>query len=145
MSSRLCSECGNPHYAKGLCHMHWQRLRRHGDVNVVLPGNRKHGHSKDDRGGRTSEYRSWQAMKDRCLNPKNTRYHYYGERGVSVCARWIASFADFLADVGLKPSSRHTLERKNNDGNYERDSVRWATRKEQANNRRSTRVVEGTA
>jgi hypothetical protein len=87
---------------------------------------------------RSPEYTSWTAMKMRCLVPSNKDYPRWGGRGVTVCGRWRDSFEDFLADMGPKPSPRHTLDRwPNNDGNYEPGNCRWATPKEQALNRRA--------
>lgn len=82
------------------------------------------------------EYNVWSRMKDRCNNPKNKNYADYGGRGVKVCDRWQTDFSAFLADVGRRPSSELTLERIENDGNYEPGNVRWATRKEQKANQR---------
>lgn len=75
----------------------------------------------------------WYTMKARCFNPNNAKYHRYGGRGIAVCERWL-SFENFIADMGRRPSSRHTLERKDNNGNYEPDNVCWATMKEQGQN-----------
>src|SRR5688500_2796112 len=83
-------------------------------------------------------------MKTRCSNVKSDRYPFYGGRGIRVCERW-ADYDAFIADVGRKPSPLHTLERINNDGHYEPGNIRWATKKEQARNRRSTRVVAGVS
>lgn len=87
------------------------------------------------------EYRSWVNMKTRCLNPNSGKWNRYGGRGITVCERWSASFADFLADVGRRPFASATLERKNNDGNYEPGNVHWVGRREQARNRSSNRMV----
>lgn len=88
------------------------------------------------------EYISWAAMKARCLNAKNREYHRYGGRGIQVCERWLHSFDNFLADMGQKPTTKHSLDRINVDGNYEPRNCRWATPKEQARNTRSNRILE---
>jgi hypothetical protein len=84
----------------------------------------------------TPEYLIWRAMRDRCRNPKSKGYAFYGGRGITVCDRWAGSFTAFIADVGWRPSPELTLERAENDKGYEPGNVRWATRKEQASNRR---------
>ncbi|MGY8988455.1 MAG: hypothetical protein ACKVG7_07840, partial [Flavobacteriales bacterium] len=68
-------------------------------------------------------------------------YDGYGGRGISVCDRWRDSFENFLADMGERPSNEHSIDRKDNDGNYEPDNCRWATKKEQGRNRRSNRIL----
>lgn len=95
---------------------------------------RKHGHARD--GHETPEYTAWCAMWARCRQPHRNSYHNYGGRGIRVCARW-RSFPNFLADMGLKPSSRHSLDRRDNDGNYEPSNCHWATKREQDNNKRT--------
>lgn len=93
-----------------------------------------HGHA--GRGGETAEYRTWQAMKDRCYNPRHKFFKNYGGRGITVCDRWRENFRAFLADMGRKPRPELSLDRINNEGNYEPGNCRWATRGQQACNRR---------
>ena len=95
---------------------------------------RTHGDSCGDK--QTPEYRCWADMKDRCNNPNTKAYRHYGGRGITVCDRWMQSYGDFLADVGRRPSSAYSIDRINNDGNYEPGNVRWATREEQTKNKR---------
>lgn len=101
--------------------------------------NVSHGHTQS---GRSPEYACWLDIKRRCLNKKFKHFRYYGGRGIQICERWRNDFGAFLADVGERPTPRHTIDRfPNNNGNYEPGNVRWATRKEQVANRRSTRFV----
>lgn len=129
--------CGAIHFAAG------GKLRR-GEVTScgcdtarrLREANVKHG---DASGGQlTPEYRAWSNMIDRCERPGNKQYKDWGGRGIAVCDRWRRSFADFLEDVGRRPSAQHTLGRIDNDRNYEPGNVRWETRAEQNKNKRST-------
>lgn len=87
------------------------------------------------RGKPTSEYKAWKGMKARCYCLTNRAYRIYGGRGIKVCESWRNSFESFLADMGNKPSSKHSLERINNDGNYCKENCKWGTRAEQSANR----------
>lgn len=100
----------------------------------------KHGHARLGRA--TPEYKAWAAAIERCTNPKKRNWNRYGGRGVAVCEEWLYSFEEFLAHVGLRPSSRHSLDRyPNNDGNYEPGNVRWATPEEQGRNTIATAFI----
>jgi hypothetical protein len=87
----------------------------------------------------TPEHRSWNHMKDRCLNPKSDGYYLYGAKGIEVCDRWL-DFENFFADMGVKPTLRHSIDRIDSKGNYEPSNCRWATPKEQANNRKQASI-----
>lgn len=89
----------------------------------------------------TSEYTIWKGIKDRCFNKNSKFYKNYGGRGIVVCDRWRNSFAAFLADMGRRPPGGYTIERINNDGDYEPDNCRWATRFDQARNTRANRLL----
>lgn len=88
-----------------------------------------------------SEYRIWNGMKSRCHNPKDAQYRRYGKRGIFVAPKWKNSFLAFLEDMGPRPSARHTLERKNNDGPYSKTNCVWATYKQQARNKSNSRFI----
>lgn len=126
----------------------WECLCECGNSSIVIGGNltvgttkscgciqlrnsHKHGETKN---GGTTEYRSWTKMKARCLNPNVRDYHHYGGRGITICDRWLNSYEAFLEDMGRAPSPQHSIDRKNVNGNYEKDNCRWATDEEQANN-----------
>jgi hypothetical protein len=79
-------------------------------------------------------------MQQRCYNPDNKDYTNYGGRGITICPAWRTDFYNFLEDMGLKEHSSLSLDRRNNDGNYEKDNCRWASSYEQNNNKRNTLV-----
>jgi hypothetical protein len=90
---------------------------------------------------RTPTYRSWQAAKSRCEDPKNEKFAAYGGRGIKMCERWRESFAAFLADMGERPAGM-TIDRVDNDGDYEPQNCRWATPRTQLVNRPGFRLYD---
>lgn len=105
----------------------------YGNIAAIVARNTKHG--KATRSEKSRLYKAWVGMRARCRNANHAMFANYGGRGISVCARW-DDFAVFCSDVGERPLG-HSLDRINNDGNYEPGNVRWATAKQQANNRRA--------
>jgi hypothetical protein len=93
-----------------------------------------HGKSK------TGTYNTWIAMRSRCLNPNNTGFENYGGRGIKICERWLNSFENFIEDMGERPKGA-SIEREDTNGNYEPSNCKWATRKEQQRNQRTTKLT----
>lgn len=127
------SFCNKPYSARGLCKTHHEWWRRHKDEPLENIKQRRpreiHGRTH------TSEYKTWSSMIDRCINPNNIHYSYYGGRGITVCDRWRSSFKAFFSDMGEHPVGM-TLDRINNSGNYEPENCKWSTRQEQMRNTR---------
>lgn len=119
----LC-DCGN---------LHRMNKKHFGTIKSCGCHRKKHGMSQ------TGMYMAWNAMIERCCNPNCEAFKHYGGRGISVCERW-RDFRNFLADMGERPAGM-TIERENNDGNYEPGNCRWATMKEQGRNKRTTRIL----
>lgn len=140
---RCVCDCGNETVANAgnLRKLHTQSCgclqRENGSKVGNLPKAIKHGMCG------TPEYSAWLNMIQRCTNPKATRYERYGGRGIKVCDRWRSSFDAFYADVGARPSPKHSIDRyPKNDGDYEPTNVRWATDAEQQRNRELNRFIE---
>jgi hypothetical protein len=89
----------------------------------------------------SSEFSTWCSMRQRCNDKKDSKYHRYGGRGIKVCDRWLNSFENFLLDMGEKPSKEYSIDRIDNNGNYEPNNCRWATKKQQANNTSTNKFI----
>lgn len=129
---RCVCECGEVKDVLG------QSLRNGSTVSCgcfnreIVSSHKTHGASH------TSEYKAWYGMLQRCTNPNHEKWHRYGGRGISVCDRW-KDYQNFLNDMGTRPPGM-TIDRENNDGNYEPSNCRWATQKTQGNNRGNNRT-----
>lgn len=104
-------------------------------VDAPKTANRTHG------GRHRPEYRIWSHMKYRCENPKCERFPHYGGRGITVCDRWRNDFSAFFEDMGPRPSNKHSIDRIDNDGNYEPGNCRWLLTKAQGRNQRTNRHI----
>jgi hypothetical protein len=108
---------------------------------------RVHGHCGKGSSENTPEYICWINMKGRCYNKNDDRFNAYGQRGITVCDRWLSGenglsgFQCFIADIGLRPSKGHSLDRINNDGNYEPSNCHWTTNHAQNRNKTTNRYV----
>ena len=101
----------------------------------LIARNTTHGLSK------TPEYKSWKAMKERCLRNSDTYFAKYGGRGIKICERWLNDFNNFYTDMGCRPTLTHTLDRIDINGNYEPSNCKWSTPKEQNNNKTNNRII----
>lgn len=129
MKTCKVSGCSNESKARNWCYTHYKRWQRHRDPTLVT----REYHGMTD----SSMHNTWMAMIARCENKANHAYHNYGGRGIKVCKKWRNSFLAFYKDMGPKPGPSLTIERINNDKGYFPSNVKWATRLEQAQNKRS--------
>lgn len=135
----------------------WECLCDCGKETIVFAGNLKKGDTrscgclhretlskaKTTHGMRNSpEYGIWNSIKCRVLNTGDQAFKSYGGRGIKICERWL-KFENFYSDMGRRPSSNHSIDRKDNNGNYEPGNCRWATRSEQSNNTRRNVMIGG--
>lgn len=158
---KICKieDCQLKHYGKGYCHGHWSRLAANkpldntpiqyrvsrsahrpcsaiGCVKRFYARGYCEQHYESVKRKERPLYKVWINIKQRCYNKNHPRYKDWGGRGITVCERWLESYDNFASDVGEKPIGKHSIDRINNEGNYEPRNCRWATCKEQNNNQR---------
>lgn len=135
-SYRFRCDCGNETVAR-ISHVKSGQIKGCG---CSVGRTTKHGHWIGDEP--TPEWLAWHTAKNRCTNPNNQAWGDYGGRGIRMCDRWLNDFGAFIADMGPRPSPKHSLDRVNNSLGYEPGNCAWRTRIEQSRNRRDNRMVE---
>jgi hypothetical protein len=133
-------ECGKAIVALGI-HLRSGNTKSCGCLATEVQSRIKHGHSCSRLypKGMSKEYAAWANMIQRCTNSNRTGWSDYGGRGIQVCDEWLEDFEAFFRHVGLAPSAAHSIDRIDNNGNYEPDNVQWSTQKWQCSNQRPRR------
>lgn len=131
--------CRNPQHSRGMCQMHYQRWKKHGNPLFEYKRQKYKYNSRIY----NSEYFAWKSSQRRCLNPKCPEYKNYGGRGIKVCERWLGAngFDNFMEDMGKRPGDEYSLDRIDVNGNYCPENCRWADKYTQDNNKRTNRYV----
>lgn len=131
--------CHRDEHARGYCKTHYEQNRTGSEMKEIIPNYIGENNPNFKHGGYTkykSEYNSWRAMKERCDKPQHAQYSNYGGRGIKYQEDWVY-FENFLKDMGKKPTSKHSIDRIDTNGNYTKDNCRWATPKQQGQNTRT--------
>lgn len=134
--TRICSieGCDKKHLSKGYCKTHYLRMAQYGTIETVLRPRSKHSLKEPQMKSTNSSYRS---MISRCeATEGDPNYEKYVLRGITVCDRWNECFDNFVEDMGLRPSNKHSIDRIDNDKGYSKDNCRWATPQQQSYNTR---------
>jgi len=132
VKNKVCVFCGKDY-----------RVTKTREIIVqMFCSNRCRADSNPSKRKRTPEYNTWKGVRQRCNNKNDPAYKHYGGRGIKVCKRW-DDYELFLKDMGHRPSTRHSIDRIDNDGNYQPDNCRWATLSEQRRNTRQNHVING--
>ncbi len=131
---------GRYYFTKGYCSSHYEKVKKYGDPffrKVASPNGRS----------RHQLNKTYFNIKQRCYYPGNVSYPLYGGRGIKMCDRWLGidGFSSFIEDMGERPSTSHTVDRIDSDGNYTPDNCRWATRHQQQANMRSNNETVGVS
>ena len=128
--------CNEKFVSKGYCNKHYRKFLKHGDPlrSEIKRIPERHGMTK------TSEYIIWAGIKQRCHNPKNKDYYKYGEKGITVCDRWLNSFVNFLDDMGKRPFPDAQIDRKKNHLGYSPNNCRWVTIEDNNRNKTDTKL-----
>ena len=136
----LCRcDCGNETTVRGY-DLKSGKVKSCGCYNREKQSNLKHGQAGSGK-KRNPVYSIWASLIQRCVNPNDRSWKHYGGRGIAVCDRWRESFENFLADMGERPTPKHSIDRIDVNGNYEPGNCRWATVSEQNLNRRNNTLI----